>query len=60
MKDRTIVLVAYRLASIKLIDRIALIDDGRIAEIGSHDELVAAGGRYAALYRSWQQSASAA
>lgn len=34
-------------------DRVAVVEDGRIAELGSHDELVAAGGSYAALWDSW-------
>ena len=35
-------------------DRVAVVDAGRIKEIGPHDELVAAGGEYAALWHSWQ------
>jgi len=35
-------------------DRVAVVDAGRITEIGPHDELVAAGGDYAALWHSWQ------
>ena len=34
-------------------DRIAVVDDGRIVELGSHDELVARGGRYAEMYATW-------
>jgi ABC-type multidrug transport system fused ATPase/permease subunit len=34
-------------------DRIAVVDDGRIAELGSHEELVAQGGRYAEMYAAW-------
>jgi ATP-binding cassette subfamily B protein len=34
-------------------DRIVVIDDGRIVELGSHQELVARGGRYAAMYATW-------
>jgi ATP-binding cassette subfamily B protein len=47
---RTTVLVAHRLPTARGADRIVVIDAGRVAEQGSHDELVAAGGRYAALW----------
>ena len=49
----TAVLIAHRLATAMLADRIAVVDDGRIVELGPHDELVALGGRYAALHRAW-------
>ena len=38
-------------------DRIAVVDDGRIVEIGSHEELVAQGGRYAEMYAAWVEHA---
>ena len=40
-------------------DRIAVVDDGRIVELGSHDELVALGGRYAAMYATWVSHSTA-
>jgi ATP-binding cassette, subfamily B, bacterial len=49
----TVIAIAHRLTTAVAADRVALVDGGGIAELGSHDELVAAGGRYAALYRSW-------
>ena len=37
--------------------RVAVVQDGMVSEIGAHDDLVAAGGDYAALWRSWQHEA---
>jgi ABC-type multidrug transport system fused ATPase/permease subunit len=51
---RTVVAIAHRLFSAHDADRVAVVEGGRITELGSHDELVAANGSYAALWRSWQ------
>jgi ABC-type multidrug transport system fused ATPase/permease subunit len=53
LAGRTVVAIAHRLQTAHDADRVAVVEGGRIAEIGSHDELVAAGGSYAALWRAW-------
>ncbi|WP_433344680.1 ABC transporter ATP-binding protein [Micromonospora sp. CA-111912] len=53
LAGRTVIAIAHRLFSAHDADRVAVVEDGRITELGSHDELVAAGGPYAALWRSW-------
>jgi ABC-type multidrug transport system fused ATPase/permease subunit len=57
VRGRTVVAIAHRLFSAHDADRVAVVEDGRIVELGSHDELVKAGGPYAALWRSWQGTA---
>jgi ABC-type multidrug transport system fused ATPase/permease subunit len=54
LDGRTVIAIAHRLQTAHDADRVAVMDDGRIIELGTHDELVAAGGPYAALWRSWQ------
>ncbi|MFD5555776.1 ABC transporter ATP-binding protein [Streptomyces sp. NPDC127068] len=53
LEGRTVVAIAHRLHTAHDADVIAVVEQGRIAELGSHDELVTAGGTYAALWRSW-------
>nr|WP_202627451.1 ABC transporter ATP-binding protein [Cellulomonas sp. APG4] len=55
LEGRTVVAIAHRLHTAHDADRVAVVDAGRITEIGPHDELVAAGGDYADLWRSWQR-----
>jgi ATP-binding cassette subfamily B protein len=53
MEGRTTIVIAHRLSTAARADRVGVVADGRLLELGPHDELVARGGRYTALYSAW-------
>jgi ABC-type multidrug transport system fused ATPase/permease subunit len=54
LEGRTVIAIAHRLHTAHDADRVCVVIDGRIAELGTHDELVALNGEYASLWRSWR------
>jgi ATP-binding cassette subfamily B protein len=59
LAGRTAIVIAHRLSTIRRAGKIVVLERGRIAESGSHDELIDAGGPYSRLYGAWQQSSAA-
>ncbi|MFZ1062691.1 MAG: ABC transporter ATP-binding protein [Acidimicrobiales bacterium] len=54
LEGRTVVAIAHRLHTAHDADRVCVVNDGRVTELGTHDELVALNGEYASLWRSWR------
>jgi ATP-binding cassette, subfamily B, bacterial len=53
MEGRTVIVIAHRLSTSERADRVGVVTEGTLRELGTHDDLVEAGGHYAALYATW-------
>jgi ATP-binding cassette, subfamily B, bacterial len=53
MEGRTVVVIAHRLSTAQRADRVGVVADGRLVELGAHDELIGREGHYAALFATW-------
>jgi len=56
LRERTAFIIAHRLATVEIADRVLVIDDGRVIEDGSPRELMESGGRWAQLHQAWEES----
>ena len=55
-RGRTVIMIAHRLSTVVGADKIVVLDQGRVAEQGTHETLIAAGGLYARMWRDYNQA----
>ena len=55
-KDKTVIMIAHRLTTVRRADRIFVMKDGTVTETGTHDELVQSGGLYASMWKEYRTS----
>jgi ATP-binding cassette subfamily B protein len=58
MRDKTVIIIAHRLSTVRGADKIIVVDKGEIAEEGRHGALVNAGGRYSRMWEQYERAAS--
>ena len=56
LEGRTAVIIAHRLSTVEIADRVLVMDDGRLVEDDTPDALIASGGRFANLHGAWEDS----
>ena len=56
LADRTAIIIAHRLTTVEIADRVVVVDDGRVVEDGAPVDLIGGTGRYAALHHAWAES----
>ena len=56
LEDRTAIIIAHRLTTVEIADRVIVVDAGRVVEDGSPSSLIGGPGRYAALHQAWLES----